>query len=244
MFKLYFENLYKRTMVKAYGLASKAILGALEDGGDCLDCGAGGGHWFDRLSEQVGMDKAKYFGIEWNVDLVDQARSRGLNVVHRSLNTDLPFENDKFTCVFALSVLEHLINGCRFLTECHRVLREKGTLIILTPNISTYFTLFLILLGKMPSTGPHPDSSALMKREEIFELGPDYIVPDLESQTPVYRHLVVYSFRVLKKYLQVVGFSHVTGYGFGLYPFPNLMQPFLEKIDPYHCHQTVFIAQK
>ena len=231
-------------MVESYGLAEREILRVLEGAGNCLDCGAGGGHWFDRLSEQVGMDKAKYFGIEWNVDLVDQARSRGLNMVQQSLNTDLPFENEQFSCVFALSVLEHLINGCRFLAECHRVLREKGTLIILTPNISTYFTLFLILIGKMPSTGPHPDSSALMKSEEIFKLGPDSIVPDLESQTPVYRHLVVYSFRVLKKYLQVVGFSHVAGYGFGLYPFPNFMQHFLEKIDPYHCHQMVFIAQK
>ena len=39
-------------------------------------------------------------------------------------------------------------------------------------------------------------------------------------------------------------FEDVKGYGFGLYPFPNFMQPVLEKIDPYHCHQMVFIAKK
>ena len=46
------------------------------------------------------------------------------------------------------------------------------------------------------------------------------------------------------EYLESVGFDRVRGYGFGLYPFPNFMQPLLEKIDPYHCHQMVFIAHK
>jgi len=41
-----------------------------------------------------------------------------------------------------------------------------------------------------------------------------------------------------------VRISFVQGYGFGLYPFPGFMQPMLERIDPYHCHQMVFIARK
>jgi hypothetical protein len=42
----------------------------------------------------------------------------------------------------------------------------------------------------------------------------------------------------------MLGFEDVRGYGFGLYPFPNFLQPVLEKIDPYHCHQMVFMARK
>jgi SAM-dependent methyltransferase len=244
MMKRYWENLYRRTMEEAYHLASLEIAQALADGGSCLDCGAGGGHWFDRLADHINMEKENYFGIEWNSELVDQARGRGLNVIRGSLNEELPFESGKFACVFALSVLEHLINGCRFMIECHRVLRKRGTLVILTPNISTYFTLFLILLGKMPSTGPHPDSSVLIESEEIVKVSSDSIIPDPESQTPVYRHLIVYSFRVLKSFLRTAGFSDVMGRGFGVYPFPNFMQPFLEKVDPYHCHQMVFVARK
>ena len=29
-----------------------------------------------------------------------------------------------------------------------------------------------------------------------------------------------------------------------MYPFPNVMQSFFESIDPFHCHQMVFIARK
>jgi hypothetical protein len=60
----------------------------------------------------------------------------------------------------------------------------------------------------------------------------------------VHRHLVVFSYRVLKRYLGMLGFADVEGHGFGLYPFPNAVQPVLERMDPWHCHQMVFIARK
>ena len=244
MLRRYFKNLYERTMGEAYGLASREIVRALENGGDCLDCGAAGGHWFDKLSDLAGMDKSRYYGVEWNPELANESRNKGLNIIHGDLNNDLPFESGKFTCVFALSVLEHLLNGCHFLKECRRVLKDKGTLILITPNISTYFTIALLLLGNMPSTGPHPDSAALVKEGELFKVSSEEIVPDPESHTPVFRHLVVFSFRALRNYLRMIGFSDVVGRCFGLYPFPNFMQPVLERIDPYHCHQMVFTAKK
>ena len=96
----------------------------------------------------------------------------------------------------------------------------------------------------MPSSGPHPDSDILMKKEEIFKVSSESLHPDTERDTPVHRHLIVFSYCVLRDYLTSVGFDKVTGYGFGLYPFPNFLQPLLEKIDPYHCHQMVFVAYK
>jgi hypothetical protein len=69
-------------------------------------------------------------------------------------------------------------------------------------------------------------------------------MPDTESDTPVHRHLIVFSYRVLMQYLKMIGFSNVKGRGFGLYPFPRSMQPFLERLDPYHCHQMVMVAEK
>jgi hypothetical protein len=55
---------------------------------------------------------------------------------------------------------------------------------------------------------------------------------------------VVFSYKVLRRYLDMLGFSDIRGYGFGLYPFPNFMQPLLEKLDPWHAHQMVFVARK
>jgi hypothetical protein len=124
------------------------------------------------------------------------------------------------------------------------VLRPGGQLVLLTPNISTYFTAVLILLGKMPSSGPHPDSDALLKSQEVIKVSSESLESDIEADTPMHRHLVVFSYRVLRQYLQMIGFVNVRGYGFGLYPFPVFAQSVLQRLDPYHCHQMVFVAKK
>jgi len=244
MLKSYFRGLYQRTMQEAYSLARREMVHSLQDGGKCLDCGAHDGHEFGILQGMMGLDRDAYCGIEWNEAQALDARNRGLNVVHGDLNRDIPFPDSEFRCVFGLSVLEHLLNPCRYLKECYRVLEDDGSLIILTPNISTFFTAILILLGKMPSTGPHPDSDQLIRQEELFKVSHESLRSDAETDTPVHRHLVVFSYRVLLSYFRMLGFREVRGYGFGLYPFPNFMQPLLEKIDPYHCHQMVIVARK
>lgn len=240
----YFKGLYDRTMRESYDLAHREIFAALRDGGDCLDCGASAGYKFDMLKEQIALPAARYHGIEWSTECVAQAQARQLNVMQGDLNRNLPFADSAFHCVFALSVIEHLLNPCRFLRESRRVLAPGGTLVLLTPNISTYFTAALILLGKMPSSGPHPDSDQLLQKEELFRVQAEHVQHDTEGDSPMHRHLVVFSYRVLRSYLHMLGFEDVRGHGFGLYPFPNFLQPVLEKIDPYHCHQMVFVARK
>lgn len=244
MLTAYFKSLYQRTMEESYALAHAEVIAALRDGGNCLDCGAHDGAKFLYLKQAMSLEPERYRGIEWNADAVEDARAKGLNVVQGDLNKSTPYADDSFRCVFGLSVLEHLLNPCHYLRECHRCLEQDGTLVLLTPNISTYFTAALILAGKMPSSGPHPDSEALLNKEELFKVSDDSLSSDAETDTPVHRHLVVFSYRVLKSYLEMLGFREVRGYGFGLYPFPNFLQPALERIDPYHCHQMVFVARK
>lgn len=240
----YFKNLYQRTMREAYGLAFREITDALKTGGSCLDCGANSGNSLKRIQQSIPFDTANYSGVEWSPELCERAQANGYNIIQTDLNKVLPFENDSFQRIFGLSVLEHLLNGCAFMKECHRTLSQDGTLVLLTPNISTFFTIALLIAGKMPSSGPHPDSNALLASEELLKVSRLELTPDTESETPSHRHLVVFSYRVLHRYLKLLGFADVKGYGFGLYPFPNFMQPMLEKIDPYHCHQMVFVARK
>lgn len=231
-------------MREAYGLATREIVDALRDGGPVLDCGAGSGRIYAGLAEQVGLSRDDYFGAEWDAASVADGQAKGLQISQVDLNRRLPFADGQFACVYGLSVLEHLLNGCLFMRECQRVLRPGGRLVLLTPNIATYFTAVLVLLGKMPSSGPHPDSDALLKHEELFPVSTVHLQTTVETDTPIHRHLVVFSYRVLRDFLQMLGFREVRGYGFGVYPFPNLMQPLLERIDPYHCHQMVFIAER
>lgn len=243
MIRQYFTSLYTRTMTEAYRLAEAEIAESIAGGGNCLDCGAGEGGRYFNLQES-GVAKNQYTGIEWHDKSASIGRDRGLNLVTGDLNNRLPFASESFDCIFGLSVLEHLLNPCQYLREATRCLRPGGKLVLLTPNISTYFTIALLVAGKMPSSGPHPDSDMLIKNEELFKVRGDDRDVDTESETPVHRHLVVFSFKVLKKYLAMLEYKEIRGFGFGLYPFPNFTQALFERIDPYHCHQMVFIAQK
>ncbi len=240
----YFKNLYQRTMKVSYGKAQSAITEAMQNGGNILDCGCSNGHTYDQLSSLTHIDPKHYYGVEWSEKLVSISRKKGIQVTQDDLNDILPYEDGMFRCVFALSVLEHLLFSCRFMHESSRVLENGGTLVLLTPNISTLFTIAQLLIGKMPSSGPHPDSQQLLETQSTIQVSDPNVICDVESDNPEHRHLIIYSFRVLESYLKQLGFTNIQGYGFGLYPFPNFMQPMLENIDPYHCHQMVFVAKK
>jgi SAM-dependent methyltransferase len=242
MIQRYFKNLYRRTMVEAYSFAKEQIVSE-RSGRDFLECGCGTGRDAKFIEDSRGASQFSYTGIEWSSNLVATARENGLDVIQGDLNQVIPIESESKDCVYALSVLEHLLMPCHFLLECKRVLRTNGRLIILTPNISTYFTAALILAGRMPSSGPHPDSIELLESQELFHVSENRPT-SLAGVTPEHRHLVVFSYLVLRKYLTALGFEIEHAKGYGIYPFPNFMQPLLERIDPYHCHQMVMVCRK
>ncbi len=159
------------------------------------------------------------------------------------LNQNLPFHDEIFDCILGLSVLEHLIHGCRFLKEATRLLKPGGHLILITPNLSAWFNIFLLGIGHMPSSGPHPDSVLLLRKNTPIQFR-NAGVAHVEDSIPTDRHLVVFTYKVLRFYLESLGFEHIIGKAYGIYPFPKFMQPILEKIDPWHCHQMLFNCRK
>ena len=154
MLEKYFRSLYRRTMHEAYSLARHAVADALQDGGTVLDCGAAEGGEFDLLNQSTQLAADRYFGLEWFAEAVRIGHEKGLNIQQGDLNKSIEFDNEQFECIFGYSVLEHLLNPCQFLRESHRCLAPGGSLVLLTPNISTFFTIALLLAGKMPSSGP------------------------------------------------------------------------------------------
>ena len=233
---------YARTMREAYAFARSTA--AANAPVAVLDCGSGSGHerqaTFGRGAPGIEL---RYRGLEWSRGDVERGVAAGLDIMEADLNRPLPIASESQDCVIAFSVLEHLLMPCSFLGECHRVLRPGGRLVVLTPNISTYFTALQVLLGKMPSSGPHPDSNKLIAFEHpegISGVERD----DVAADTPQHRHLVVFSYRVLERFLEMTGFSIESARGFGYYPLPIVVQRIFEHIDPFHCHQMVFACTK
>ena len=233
---------YQRTMSEAYRHAYDAMHVMPEI--RVLDCGSGDGTaWAGAVAHRGCADQVRYTGLEWSVEGVTRAKELGRNVLAADLNERLPVESESQDCVIALSVLEHLLMPISFLRECHRVLVTGGQLIVLTPNISTYFTALQVLTGRMPSSGPHPDSSPLVLAQQGASLtGRER--DDISSSTPEHRHLVVFSYRALQLALPMLGFEVLRARGFGWYPLPIALQPVLERLDPWHCHQMVFSCRK
>jgi SAM-dependent methyltransferase len=54
--------------------------------------------------------------------------------VHQVREDNFPFADDRFDCVVAIDVLEHLDNDKSFLAELRRVLRPGGRAVITVPN--------------------------------------------------------------------------------------------------------------
>lgn len=233
---------YARTMREAYAFARQAA--HVAPGATVLDCGSGAGHEFEATFGGLSdAPRLQYMGLEWDRASVLRGAASGLDIREADLNRALPVESDSVDCAIAYSVVEHLLMPCSFLLECHRVLKPGGRLVVLTPNISTYFTALQVLAGRMPSSGPHPDSNRLVAMEEpcrVTELERD----DMAGDTPVHRHLVVFSYRALRRFMEMSGFDVLQARGFGYYPLPMWLQPLFERTDRPHCHQMVLVCGK
>jgi 2-polyprenyl-3-methyl-5-hydroxy-6-metoxy-1,4-benzoquinol methylase len=71
--------------------------------------------------------------------------------VKADLNTEtLPLESGTVDLVTAFEVVEHLWDKDNMLKEVHRVLKQRGLLILSTPNLVAWANRLLLLVGKTP----------------------------------------------------------------------------------------------
>jgi len=61
--------------------------------------------------------------------------SEGISCEKADLNEDLPFENESFDFILCSNGVEHLEDPFHFVRECYRILRERGKLLVTTPNL-------------------------------------------------------------------------------------------------------------
>ncbi len=77
-------------------------------------------------------------------------------IIHDLNKLPLPFPDEHFDKIYANNIIEHIgIELYSFIKECHRVLRDGGSLIIKMPNFHFILKrLAFLFLGRLPSYAP------------------------------------------------------------------------------------------
>jgi len=125
----YWWNISKREMVLS--LAHKMLFKQDQKAmGVGIDIGCGGGYTANVFESNWCM-----VGVDVSEAALKFCRGRGLRRLCQVDMTDfsLPFKSDSFDLVLALDVIEHVDDDIHALTECRRILKAEGLLIVTVP---------------------------------------------------------------------------------------------------------------
>lgn len=113
--------------------------------GEILDLGCNEAILSDFLDEK---HKPNYEGMDADLEAINKAKKNGKKVRQLDLNKQkIPLKNNSKETVFALDILEHLIEPENALKEIHRVLKKGGNVIISIPHdyyLVNFLRMFLL----------------------------------------------------------------------------------------------------
>jgi SAM-dependent methyltransferase len=104
-------------------------------GRDVLEAGCGEGYGADLLADTA----RRVVAVDYDESAVAHVRSRYPRVEVMQANlAELPLPDASMDVVVNFQVIEHLWDQAQFVTECARVLRPSGLLMMSTPNRVTF----------------------------------------------------------------------------------------------------------
>ncbi len=128
----------KRENVHLYRLKPIMKMGERYDYKKLLDIGTGSGY-FLKLAKDRGFD---VLGIEASERASQFANENyGVPVLNIAAVEEAGFEDRSFDVVTLCHVIEHLPYPQNTLKEIHRILRDNGILLVITPNYKTLITV-------------------------------------------------------------------------------------------------------
>jgi len=89
--------------------------------------GTADGMMLNRLNLNLDLDRA--VGIDTSFVLLSANRDSAINLL-QGKGEELPFKMETFDVIVAASVIDHLNDVDKFLSECYSVLEKKGLMII------------------------------------------------------------------------------------------------------------------
>ncbi len=102
--------------------------------GRLLDVGCGNGQFLLQM-QACGWEVE---GVDFDPKAVEQARDKhGLTMYAGELR-EVAYAQDAFDAITLNHVIEHLPEPIEVLTECRRILRPGGHLVVITPNVNSW----------------------------------------------------------------------------------------------------------
>jgi 2-polyprenyl-3-methyl-5-hydroxy-6-metoxy-1,4-benzoquinol methylase len=217
-------------VLAAYGLHTdilKLLQPYLKEGMKVLDFGCGQGAFSQQLID-AGL----------TVDGCDIDTDQIKADVHKKIKIDLNKSEiqgsipDKYDMVIAVEILEHLNNPWKYLSDCLSVLKERGIIVLSTPNISSFPSrLRFFMRGTLIAY-------------ETTDLAHGHITP--LSYVQLENIFSFYNIEILKKgYAGTIPFIHLFGLSTFSF-FRNLILPFFYPFmtGPKRGRSLVYILRK
>jgi len=102
--------------------------------GKLLDVGCGSGKFLNQM-QLTGWEVE---GVDFDITAVEALRIRyGINVHAGNLET-AKYPDNYFDAITISHVIEHVHDPINLLTECYRILKSDGSLVVTTPNINSW----------------------------------------------------------------------------------------------------------
>lgn len=193
-----------------------------------LDLGCKEGDFTKRVSAAVGTNQV--YSIEIDRAAAEKAKKLGINVESGDLNCMFPFPDGTFDIVSANQVLEHAWNTDNFFREMNRVLKINGQAVISVPNLSSFHSIFFILLGQQT-----PVIHLIDRQVGNFLKG---------VKTDGIGHFKAFNIPALKDLSEYYGFKVERISGFGFYFLPLFTQRALSRfLGRYSIYITMRIKK-
>jgi ubiquinone/menaquinone biosynthesis C-methylase UbiE len=130
---------------------------------NCLDIGTADGLMLGQLQKFFGFSKA--IGIDMSQDLIDANQDPNIKLELGDAE-NLRFENNSFDVITACAVIEHVNSPAQMLSECRRVLKQDGILVLTTPN--PWLDKISEIIG-YSSPDEHIETLTIAKLKELFK---------------------------------------------------------------------------
>jgi SAM-dependent methyltransferase len=169
---------------------------------------------------------------------VEHCRKLGYRCLEHDIGKDIwDIDDESMDVIVGCQVLEHIPDVDHVMTECRRVLRPGGKLLISTPNQGSLLNIVLMILTINPPFN--------MVSDRYYGLGNPLstIRPSAEAgNSSGHGHLRLFATRAMKDLMRVYGFRVLCSYG-GSWGLP-LFERFMSRIFPYYGIFTTMLAEK